>query len=218
MKLKKGQKVKITLPLICAGLMLACNLSNEPKESGDIIFGDDFSDSNNNWKIWNKPDESAVSFLDDGLIIIVYKPYLDVITTIDGNHEDVSIHTSVKKRFGSNDNVYGVVCRYLNADNYYGFLISSDGYYGIVKVVNGVYSLLSSEFMEYDENINQDETENWLHAVCEDSTLSIIINNKEKKKVVDSDLKKGKVGLIAGSFSDAGETAIFFDNFLVTVP
>jgi hypothetical protein len=218
MYIKKKTITKLAVIISCSGLLLACNLLNSPIKSDDILFEDDFSELNRNWEIWNEPGDSAVSFLDDGLIMIVYKPDLDVITTTNNVHDNVSIHTSMKKRFGTNDNVFGVVCRYLNAENYYGFLISSDGYYGIVKVINGKYTLLSSENMQYDESINKDKAENWLHAVCDDSSLSIIINGEEKISVVDSDLKNGKTGLITGTFSDSGETAVYFDNYLVTVP
>jgi hypothetical protein len=218
MNLKNNRKSKVIVIFLCVIQLLACRNSYIPEKSGDILFGDDFSVLNKDWMVWNKPEESAVSFLDNGLIIIVYKPDIDVITTNKNIHDNVSIHTLVKKRFGTSDNVFGVVCRYLNNDNYYGFLISSDGYYGIVKVVNGIYTLLSSENMEYDNSINKEKDENLLQAICQDTTLTIIVNGEEKKRVIDTDLKKGKTGLIAGSFSDPGETAVFFDNFLVTVP
>ena len=209
---------KILLFFSCFSVLLACRFSVIQHKSGDVLFADEFSSSNQNWETWNDPGESAVSFLEEGLIMIVYTPNMDAITTNNNSYSDVSVQTLVKKRFGTNDNAYGIVCRYLNDNNYYGFLISSDGYYGIVKVVNGEYNLLSSKNMEYDESIGRDKEENWLHAVCEGTTLTFYINGEEKKQVVDSDLKTGRTGLITGSFTGSGETAVFFDNFVVAVP
>ena len=199
-------------------IILACQFSILPRSSGDVIYVDDFSTSNENWDTWDKPDESIISFFEDGLIMIVSKPNLDIITTNKISYQDVLIQTTAKKRLGTNDNAYGIVCRYLNDRNYYGFLISSDGYYGIVKVVEGDYKLLSSENMEFYESIHQGREENNISAKCEGDTLTLSINGVEKSSVIDEDLAAGKSGLITGSFSEADETAVLFDNFLVTVP
>jgi len=199
-------------------IILACQFSILPNSSGDVIFVDDFSTPNENWDIWDKPDESAVSFFEDGLIMIVSKPNLDIITTNKISYPDVLIQTTAQKRLGTNDNAFGIVCRYLNDKNYYGFLISSDGYYGIIKVVKGDYKLLSSENMEFDESIHQGRGDNSISAKCESNTLTLSINGVEKTNVIDEDLVAGKSGLITGSFSGADETAVLFDNFLVMVP
>jgi hypothetical protein len=198
--------------------ILACQFSVHQYSSGDVIFVDDFSTSNENWDIWEKSDESAVSFFEDGLIMIVSKPNLDIITTNNVSYPDVLIQTAAQKRLGTNDNAYGIVCRYLNDRNYYGFLISSDGYYGIIKVFEGDYKLLSSENLEFDEDIHQGKEENSILAKCEGNTLTLSINGIKKTSVIDGDLTTGKTGLITGSFSEADETAVLFDNFIVMVP
>ena len=196
----------------------ACHFSKPPYSSGDVIFADDFSTSNENWDIWVKSDESTASFFEGGLIMMVSKPNLDIITTNKISYPEMLIQTTARKRLGTNDNAYGIVCRYLNDRNYYGFLISSDGYYGIVKVVEGEYKLLSSENMEFDESIHQGREENSIVVKCEENALTISINGVEKVSVIDEDLTTGKSGLITGSFSEADETAVLFDNFLVMVP
>jgi len=202
----------------CLVTILACQFSIPPYSSGDVIFVDDFSISNENWDIWEKSNESAVSFFEDGLIMIVSKPNLDIITTNYVSYPDILIQTTAHKRLGTNDNTYGIVCRYLNDKNYYGFLISSDGYYGIIKVVKGEYKMLSSENMEFDESIHQGKEENNISAICEGNNLTLLINGIEKASVIDEDLTMGKTGLITGSFSEADEIAVLFDNFIVKVP
>ena len=208
----------IAIIVFCLAIILACQFPISPYSSGDVIFVDDFSKKNEIWDIWEKPDESAVSFFENGLIMIVSKPNLDIITTNNVSYPDVLIQTTAQKRLGTNDNAYGIVCRYLNDRNYYGFLISSDGYYGIVKVVDGEYELLSSENMEFDESIHQGKGENSILAKCERNTLTISINGVEKASVYNNDLTAGKTGLITGSFSEADELAVLFDNFIVMVP
>lgn len=199
-------------------IILACQFFKLPYSSGDVIFTDDFSTSNENWDIWVKSDQSTVSFFEGGLIMMVSKPNRDIITTNKVSYSEMLIQTTARKRLGTNDNAYGIVCRYLNDRNYYGFLISSDGYYGIVKVVEGEYKLISSKNMEFDEDIHQGREENSIIAKCEGNTLTLSINGVEKISVIDEDLSTGKSGLIAGSFSEADETAVLFDDFLVMVP
>ena len=199
-------------------IVLACQFFKLPYSSGEIIFADDFSTPNENWDIWVKSNQSTVSFFEGGLIMMVSKPNLDIITTNRVSYSEMLIQTTARKRLGTNDNIYGIVCRYLNDRNYYGFLISSDGYYGIVKVVEGEYKLLSSEDMEFDESIHQGREENSIFAKCEGNTLTLSINGVEKISVVDEDLTTGKSGLITGSFSEADETAVLFDDFIVMVP
>ena len=199
-------------------IILACQFFKLPYSSGDVIFTDNFSTSNENWDIWVKSDQSTVSFFEGGLIMMVSKPNRDIITTNKVSYSEMLIQTTARKRLGTNDNAYGIVCRYLNDRNYYGFLISSDGYYGIVKVVEGEYKLISSKNMEFDEDIHQGREENSIIAKCEGNTLTLSINGVEKISVIDEDLSTGKSGLIAGSFSEADETAVLFDDFLVMVP
>ena len=199
-------------------IILACQIHLFPYTRGDIIFEDNFSLSNAEWDTWDKPNESAVSFFEGGLIMIVDKPNLDIITTNNVSYPNVIIQTTAEKRYGSNNNAYGIVCRYLNDRNYYAFLISSDGYYGIVKVIDGEFKLLSSENMEFDESIHRDGEKNIISAKCNGSSLTLSVNEIEKINVIDGDHRAGKTGLITGSFSEVDEIAVLFDNFLVRVP
>jgi len=78
---------KICCPVIsaavAAGLILfflACQLTAMNYPSGELIFKDDFSSSENLWDIWNRPNESAVSYLDGSLIMIVNQPNTDIVS------------------------------------------------------------------------------------------------------------------------------------------
>jgi len=199
-------------------ILLACQLITVKYASGDLIFMDDFSSSENHWDIWNKPDESAVSYLNGGLMMIVSKPNSDIVSTNNISYPDVIVRTTAEKKFGPNDNVYGVVCRYLDDKNYYGFLISSDGYYGIVKIIDGDYSLISSKSMEYSELINRGKSMNHLEAKCEGSILTLSVNDSKLGEVRDSDLKIGRTGVVTGSLGEKNTIAVIFDDFVVMVP
>jgi hypothetical protein len=118
---------------------------------------------------------------------------------------------------GPDDNEFGLVCRYIDQDNFYFFTISSDGYYGIGKYKQNHLSLIGMEQMHSSEFIIQGQSINHLRADCIGSQLTFYINGHKVKEVGDADFSTGDVGLIAGTFNTPGAD-ILFDNFSVLKP
>jgi len=206
--------------LLMAGLfsVVACRLILKPLESGTILLTENFSSDENNWDIWYEENVSAVSRLHDEMVMIIEKPNLDIISTNQITYPDVQIRVSARKEFGSDNNIIGLVCRYLDENNFYSFLISSDGYFGVAKVFKGDYHLLSSENMEYSEVINQGNGVNTLSVTCSGSDLHFSVNMIELVSLSDADLNAGKNGLLVGSFEDPEKIVVAFDDFSVKVP
>jgi len=121
------------------------------------------------------------------------------------------------KAGGPDDNDFGVICRYQDVDNFYFFIISSDGYYGIGKTVDGVQELIGTDQMNPDDAINQGDANNHIKADCVGSHLVLHANGAKLADVEDTSLSSGDVGLIAGTFDEAGAD-IHFDNFVVRKP
>jgi len=207
--MKKETVFGIFLSLI----LLACGLQIPSRQIGELLFYDDFSSTGNNWDTWYQEGFSAASELNDAMVIIVEKSNIDVISTNDITYPDISIIAAAQKRFGADDNIYGLVCRYLDENNYYSFLVSSDGYYGIAKMYQGNYSLLDSQAMQYSELINQGNAQNLLHVVCSADDLSLYVNGSHLKTVSDGDLTGGRNGFLVGSFENGGELVVAFDDF-----
>jgi len=202
----------------CAILLLislACNLGEPQVQSGALIFMDDFSPGETSWEIWSKNGVSAVGLVDGKLTMILQQPNTDIITSNHVNHPNLEISVSTRKEHGSNDNLIGLVCRYQNDENYYGFLISSDGYFGIIKKFQGDVQLINSEMMQYSDIINKGDKENSLSAICDDESLVFIINNVEVASVQDADLPFGENGLLIGSFTEPDGLVVTFDDFVL---
>ena len=103
---------------------------------------------------------------------------------------------------------------YNNAKNYYAFLISSDGYYAIRKrTPETSLRVISSGGYQYSEEILQSSQVNHLRADCNLDRLRLFVNGVLLAEVVDKDISRGDVGLIAGTFSSE-TTQIYFDNFV----
>lgn len=210
------------------GLMLlsgmACELtsgsSSDPEvkaQPGSILFQDDFASNTNQWDVWSGNDGSKVVIEDQTLHIVVQELQYDYWSLASGEYSDTRMDVTAAKLGGSDDNDFGIICRYQDKDNYYALLISSDGYAGILKVKHGDYTLLGTGFMEYNENIRKGDAVNLLRAECIGNSFTLYANGTKLIEALDTDMQQGRVGVIAGTTNSAG-TSIYFDNFIVYQP
>ena len=208
-------KIPISIGIYCVLFLtsMACYMSPKPSQSGSLLLKDDFSQSETSWEIWSKDGESAVGLVDGKLTMILQQPNTDIVTTNHVNQSNVELSVFVQKEHGSSDNLIGLVCRYQNDDNYYGFLISSDGYFGIVKKTNGEVNLLNSDMMQYSEIIIKGNAQNHLSAVCDGEVLAFFVNDVELARIMDNDLTYGGNGFVIGSFSEPNDLVVSFDEF-----
>jgi len=188
-------------------------MSSNKIQRGSLLFKDDFSDGDASWKIWSKDGSSAVGLVDGKLTMILQEPNTDIISTNHIYYPNLELSVYVQMEHGSSDNLIGLVCRYQNDNNYYGFLISSDGYYGIVKKIQGNVELINSEMMQYSEFINKGDEKNHLAAICDGESLTFIVNNAELASIQDGNLAIGGNGLLIGSFKEPNDLVVSFDEF-----
>lgn len=135
-----------------------------------------------------------------------------------GKFTDVSVEVNARLASGAPDGHFGVLCRYVDAENFYYFGVSADGYYAIfrrtgenVKILTGDGSgMLPSPAIRTGER-------NHIRAVCQGDSLSLYVNDEMIATASDRTLTRGYVGLGAGS-GPGGSTLIQFDDFVVTAP
>lgn len=133
------------------------------------------------------------------------------------NFKDTQIVARARVLEGPDDNMYGLLCRYQDEDNYYALVIGADGYYGIFKTLDGEQSLIDQPHMDFSGQINRGEDENELQAVCVGELLSLFVNGIRLLQVQDDSLAYGDVGLIVGNFEEPG-VDVLFDDFIVFLP
>lgn len=180
---------------------------------GEILLEDDFSSTGNAWYTGEEDGNSIrnlggimeFNVTKDGWIIwtesmVVFAP--DVIIEVDALLWD-----------GDLTNNYGVMCRYIDADNYYSLTIANDGYVEILKYIGGEADLLYGEMQlaAFDANLNH------IAASCIGETLSLYVNGEFVVSVEDSSLDIGDVGLIVGTY-DVPPVTVRFDNFIAYTP
>lgn len=208
-----------SISLVLALSVLACSVGAQPTlkpASGEVLFYDNFSNPTSGWDRIQDTD-GATDFVNGKYRIKVNTPDTDVWANPGKKFSDVIIQVVAAKVGGTNDNDYGVICRYVDSENFYFFVISSDGYYGIGKVKGGKHFLINREEMLPSEDIIQGEGPNVIRADCVGSKLTLYVNGKLLDSQEDAEFMTGDVGLLAGTFSEAG-VEVEFDDFSVKVP
>jgi hypothetical protein len=209
--------------ILLTSLALACKVfapgtNNLPGDgqAGEILFEDDFSDPLSGWS--RVTAAGGKTDYDDGVYrILVNEANTDIWTKPGLDFRDVRIEVTAFKVGGDRDNRFGIICRAMDANNFYTFIISSDGYYGIGKIKNQGHTLIGMDALQPSDAISLGSSLNHIRADCIDDNLSLYVNGQLVAQVRDLDFPAGDVGLIAGTYATPG-TDIRFDDFIVRKP
>jgi hypothetical protein len=185
-------------------------------EDDSVLFHDDFSDTSSGWDSVRNGD-GMTDYDANTYRIVVSQPNTDYWGNPGQDYEDVRVEVDAAKNDGSDNNDFGIICRYQDKSSFYAFLVSSDGFYAIAKVVGGEYNLLGLDGMLPSDAIQQGQATNHVRADCVGTTLTLHVNGQQVYSVEDDTYASGDVGLIAGTFDEPG-TDIRFDDFVVYRP
>jgi len=196
--------------------------------SDEAYFQDDFSDPASGWELVNDEGGSADYF--EGTFRIQVNPNVDPAqggrifywSNPKRIFGDVRTEVDVTKASGGDTNVYGVICGYQDANNFFALFISSDGYYGITKILEGAPPKFIGKAKETGKMIPSDviqkgNTTNHIRADCVESKLTLYVNGQLLDSAEDPDLAGGDSGLLAGAFAEGG-LDIRFDNLKILAP
>lgn len=215
-------KTRIGFSLLALLLTLsACSLpkfgpGEAEQPTSSVLFQDDFSDPLSGWARIEDA-EDITDYHDGQYMIYVGATNRDVWANPGLEFTDSFNEVEATKIAGDNNNVFGLICRYQDVENFYFFVISSDGYYGIGKMSGGTQMLIGTQSMPPSEIIVQGQGTNHIRAGCVGSTLTLIVNGETLAEYEDTEFTSGDVGLLAGSFNNPG-TEIYFDNFQALRP
>ena len=105
--------------MVGASIAAACGVASTP---GEVIFQDDFSRAVSGWDRYYDATYSS-DYHEGGYRIHVLEANTDAWEIPHLDLTDVQIEVDATKLGGPDDNVYGVLCRYKDARNFYFFLI-----------------------------------------------------------------------------------------------
>ena len=179
----------------------------------DLI--DDFSDNDSGWETFRREEGSAG--YSKGVYKITVNLYnADIFSTFTRTFANSENTVWASRVEGSENNNFGIICRFQDKDNFYSGQISSDGYAGIFKVENGNYQLLGHDQMIQSPMINGGEEINEVRFDCIQETLTLMVNGENIDNQKDDAFWSGEVGLIAGNV-DGNYGVFHFDEFSAMV-
>ncbi len=181
-----------------------------PDNPGEQLFADDFSSDKGVWGLAN-----GIVFDGEQIILNVPDTNNYLWTTIGTEFDNADFQVEGEKLGGPDDNSFGVIFRFQDANNYYAYEISSDGFYVVNKLVDGSWTQLiewsSSPLIETGYATNQVAVE------MMGNHYSFFINGVQVDSMTDDTFSGGSIGLIASSYSEP-DVSVGFDNALVRSP
>jgi hypothetical protein len=190
---------------------------HESDQSGALLFSDDFSKSPKGWGTMGRAG-GEVGFEYEGLTIKVNVPNF-LIWTVNGDRfRDARIEADAVLLNGPTNDNFGVICRFQNNNNFYGFVVSHDGYFGIFKMLDGkIISSSKNGNLDYSDVIRQGGVVNHIQALCDKDILRLSVNDQVLAEVKDSSFNEGQIGFITGTYETPG-VQVLFDNLKVFQP
>lgn len=212
-------KTFLLISLMLMVLMISCAPSRLPHDAprNSVLIQDEFENANWGWNTLNDSSGSLISYAGGGLRILVNQANYDYWTSIRETLSDSRNEVDAIKLGGTDDNSFGILCRYQDQANTYRFIASSDGYVGIARIRSGKFSLIHASQMSFSTAINRGSAVNRIRADCIGQDLSFYINGQLVAQARDADLTSGEVGLFAGA-NAIPVVDILFDHFVVIQP
>lgn len=222
MTFHKKNRILFVIPWLCLLVLTACQsipltadtlpwVSDEP-----VLFQDNFAWQSGGWSTHDNV-ASFAGYDQSGFRMRTDLPNYQFWSVPGLHFRDTLLSVRTRNLGSSDDNLFGLICRYQDADNFNAFLISSDGYFGFMKRQDGVQSLIGQDQFIYSEAILQGQEHNDLQAICQGEYFAMVVNGARLLQVQDDSFPSGDVGLIIGNLSD-GEVDILFDDFIVIKP
>ena len=191
-----------------------------PPDDPTLLFKDDFAKIDSGWDQYTGA-EGAVNYDQGQYLIKIEQPNIYLWGTPGLNLTDTTLQADAAYAAGPLNNEYGLICRFTkNGDksSFYFFVVSSDGYYASGKIVKNQLTYLDPSDFQASPVIKQGPTAvNHLAATCQGNTMTFTANGQPLSKFSDSELTHGDIGLLAGTFDEAG-VAIHFDNVVARQP
>lgn len=181
-----------------------------------LLMADDFSNPLSGWDVRNDP-EVITDYRAGEFVIYVGKTDTAIWSKANHNLQDVVIDVDAREVAGPDDNLFGVICRYRDVDNFYRFVISGNGHAGITKRSGGTVTVISAPTLPRTEAVVRGQNANHLRAICQGPQLALYVNGQLVAEASDTDFQDGDVGLLAATGDHPG-VEIHFSAFLVTAP
>ena len=183
-------------------------------EARQILFQDDFSNPGSGWPSISNAHASANYSADGQCNSGSDWDKIDV--PLRRNFSDVSMEVDATKTAGSDEDNFGMICRYQDEKNYYYFIVSGSGHRAIGKRQDGGISFLSDGGWDqsFSDAIKAGSATNHFRFDCQGSTFTLFVNGEQVASGIDTSFTSGEVGFTGGT----SPSRIHIRNFVVYSP
>jgi hypothetical protein len=209
--------VPFTLLAVLAVAALACGGNVSGGGGGGnggpaALFKDDFSDSGSGWDE-DTNDNGSTGYEDDEYVIKITEAdeWFKWGNANEKNLSDIHIDVTARNVGAAEDSTFGVMCHYVDKNNYYYAGIGVDGFHIIAKYVDGKDETLTKG----TDEVPQNKTSYKIGMDCGNGKLALYVNGKKIDSVEDDTFTTGEVALFAWSSKD-DDVEVHFDDFVVT--
>ncbi len=181
-----------------------------------FIFFDDFSDSGSGWSTFSSENGSA-EYGSGDMVIKLFKTDWFVWTySNQPQFLNIFVDVAVNVVRAGQDTSFGIMCNYVDNDNYYYLAIDSGGYYAIIQYAAGTDTFLTGggEWVQSDL-IAHDAGFYLLGAACADDFLALYVDGQLIDSASVSGLTTSDVGVFAWT-NESSDDEIHFDDFTVS--
>jgi len=181
-----------------------------------VLFTDDFSNPQSGWDV-RRDSDAVTDYLSGEFVIMVGKPDTALWSKPNRYMTDVSVEVDAREVAGPDDNLYGVICRYQDSDNFYRLVIAGNGYAGITKRAGGTVSVISGPNLMVSNAVQRGQATNHIQAICQGTQLTLYVNGEMVAQATDGDFTAGDTGLLAAAGKHPG-IEIHFSNYVIKAP
>jgi hypothetical protein len=183
------------------------------------LFSDDFSAAATGGWDENSGENAAVGYVGGEYSMQLFQTSWYAWANPEGaslSLSNVRVEVTARNVGAASEPGFGIICNYVNAENFYYMGVSVDGYYVIVKTIGGQDTVLGGQTQWVPSDaIPVNAASYRLGAECGNGTLVLSVNGATVASATDTSLNSGSVGLFIQSFAESN-VEIRFDDFEVT--
>lgn len=183
-----------------------------------VLLSDSF-DNNDNAYYLNDPGSNGFHIQNGKLVMTTDQPDDSWWTSLQVQLTNVDVSFNATIQEGEQSNAwYGVMCRRVDENNYYDFVIAGGGWYFLQKQVNDSWETLVEWTSSPAIKVGIGET-NHIQVICSGSNLELYANGEQLFSVQDTSIVSGGYVLEAGRYdNDAATVSVAFDDLEVKYP
>ncbi|MBU1747044.1 MAG: immune inhibitor A [Chloroflexi bacterium] len=182
-----------------------------------LILHDDFTAEESGWETVNAATGST-RYADGEFVIQVTAAHQLIVSMLPVDVGEIEFAATAHQDEGDPDNLYGLVLRYTDADNFYAFLVNRSNQYALLCRANGQWSTPQN----WTQSDAVQRGGNTLRVEARGARIALYANDEllttvEDDALLAQGLDRGRVGLAAATFGSPPTTAIFQEAWLYTL-